>query len=260
MNYAKHTCRMKTATITPAWDSGGITLFHGDAKEILPTLSDQTIDACITDPPYGVTAARFDQPLPLDWLWPQLNRLLRDDAPIVLFSQQPFTSDLVSSNRKQFRCEWIWNKHLVTGNLNANVRPMRKHENVVVFSRRKAKYRPQMSPGKPYRSKARQKTSENYRTWNPLDVENPGTRFPTSIIDGIPRKVIPGGHPQQKPLEIMIYLIKTYSDPGDVILDFTCGSGTTLEAAARMGRRAIGIEREERFVEMAIGRLCGVFN
>lgn len=102
MSYAKHVCRMKTATFSPAFDSGGIMLFHGDVKEILPTLTDQTIDACITDPPYGVTAARFDQP--------------------------PFTSDLVSSNRKQFRCEWIWNKHLVTGNLNASVRPMRKHE------------------------------------------------------------------------------------------------------------------------------------
>lgn len=229
--------------------------------EILPQLPAQVFHATITDPPFGVTDAAFDKPLPLDLLWPQLSRLMMPSAPIVLFSQQPFTSDLVSSNRKQFRCEWVWDKHLVTGNLYANVRPMRRHENVVVFSRRKATYNPQMRPGKPYRSKAKpRQKSENYGDWNPIDIENPGTRFPTSIIDGIPRRIHKGGHPQQKPLELLVYLVKTYTQPGDLILDFTCGSGTTLEAAARTGRRAIGIEREARFVEMGIRRLQAVWN
>lgn len=252
---------MVNATLTPVFDSCGITLFHGDATAILPSLADQSVDACITDPPYGVTTAAFDQPIPLEWLWGELNRILLPHSPVVLFSQQPFTTDLIASNRRHFRYEWIWDKKLVTGNLSANIRPMRRHENVVVFSRRMAKYNPQKGIGKPYKSKARkQKSSENYRTWQPLDIENPGTRYPTSIIEGIPRRVIKGGHPQQKPLEIMVYLVKTYTDPGDLVLDFTAGSGTTLEACARLGRRAIGIEREARFVEMACARLMGVFN
>lgn len=240
----------------PYYDDGrGIQIWHGDCLEVLPMLDAASIDAVITDPPYGTTACAWDTVIPFAPMWTQIKRLVKPRAAVVLFGSQPFTSALVMSNPGWFKYEWVWEKTNAVDFALATIRPRKMHENIAVFSQRTHAYYPQMIKGAPYTDKPRKRTNRIHGSAMPnLGIANHGTRYPSSV-----QKVSNGNneglHPTQKPLTLMQYLILTYTNPGDLVLDFTMGSGTTLVAAKHLGRRAIGIERELKYVEIAIDRL-----
>jgi site-specific DNA-methyltransferase (adenine-specific) len=238
----------------PYYQEQNITIYHARAEDVLPTLEAGSIDAVICDPPYGTTACVWDSPIPFASMWEQLRRLVKPRGAIVLFGSQPFTSALVMSNPKWFRYEWIWEKDQGTGYLNANRNPMKVHENIMVFYDGLGTYNPQKRSGKPYATTSgsvggfvRDKTVGGYLTMSD------GARFPVSVLRFYGEQ---GLHPTQKPVALMEYLIQTYTNPGDVILDFTMGSGTTLRAAKNLGRACIGIETERQYVDIAVDRLA----
>lgn len=238
------------------YNKKGITLYHGDYRMILQKIPTGSIDLICTDPPYGVTDAEYDERPDMYFMWHELKRVLKANGVCVLFSQQPFTTDLIAANRRMFRTEYIWHKHMVSNFLNARRVPLRQHENILVFSGPKSIYVPQMRPGKPYKCKGASRQSENYRQY-PATKEkvNKGERFPTTIITDFPRQTIKDGHPQEKSINLVRFLIRTYSRPGELVLDFSSGGGTTLHAAHLEGRKAIGIEIQKRWIERTINRL-----
>lgn len=223
------------------------TLYHGDALEILPTLPAQSVHAFITDLPYGTTACEWDSIIPLDKMWEQVKRLLVKGGCFISTASQPFTTELIKSNLKMFKYELIWDKGRGFEPQLANIRPMKSHENILVFGVGKIKYNPQMQPIKSYVSRRKAGTSlnrkdgtgQNIFASKPFAEKKYTHSFPLSIIEaGFER----GEHPTQKPVSLYEYLIETYTDPGDTIVDLCFGSGTTGVAAVRRGRNFIGIE------------------
>lgn len=241
------------------WSSkdGAITLLRGDCCELLPLLAGSLIDCVVTDPPYGCTDNAWDRAPDLDPWWSMVRAATKPEAVSAVFCQQPFTTSLICSNRRHWRYELVWHKPRPTGFLNAKLRPLRCHEHIQVFSAKPtaATYNPQMGKGKPYRN-CRRTASSNYGRMKPSTVsESHGTRYPRSVLMDFPNSAQKGGHPTQKPLSLIEWLVRTYSNAGDVVLDPYMGSGTTAEACLRSGRRFIGIEQEERYFTMAIARL-----
>jgi hypothetical protein len=252
--------------VKPYYDHEGITIYHGDALAVMAELPPASVDAVICDPPYGTTACAWDTVIPFAPMWAALKRLVRPRAPIVLFGSQPFTSALVMSNPGWFRYEWVWDKHTPTGFLNADKMPMRSHEGILIFADGLTTYNPQ----KTKKTYGGARTGHGFmkvghpskgEVWGGT-VNGSGFRsafaFPKTILN------FPTGngwdkrhyeHPTQKPLALLEYLILTYTNAGDVVLDFTIGSGTTLRAAKNLGRKAIGIELEERYCDIAARRL-----
>jgi site-specific DNA-methyltransferase (adenine-specific) len=234
-----------------------IDLRLGDCLEILPDLPDKSVDAIITDLPYGTTACSWDTVIPFEPLWAQVKRLLKPRGVFVTTASQPFTSILIMSNLDWFKYELIWNRNYCGSPGLAKYRPMPTHENICIFSQNGHIYNPQMRTGKPYkdiRSNAGTKpsgTNEHklgYRVHGP--VVNNGTRYPQSIID-VQKHNEPGQHPTQKPVTLYEYLILTYTNPGDTVLDPCMGSGTTGVACIKTGRDFIGIElREDYFATL----------
>ena len=217
-------------------------------------LPSDSVDMILCDLPYGTTNYAWDICLPLDQLWGEYWRVAKENAPIVLTAQQPFATRLVHSAMKYFRYEIIWEKPVAMGFLNARKMPLRAHENILVFYRKLPKYRPQMTQGKPYTRKGNGKPkSVNGKICRETGTNNPGLRYPRSVIrfgkDGH------SGHPTEKPLGLFEWLIKTYTDAGDLVLDNCVGSGTTAVASEQLGRRWIGIEKEENYFEIAKNRL-----
>lgn len=235
-----------------------IQLYHGDCLEVMAELPPASFDAVITDPPYGTTQSAWDSPIPFKAMWAALKRLIKPDAPVALFGSQPFTSALVMSNPEMFRYEWVWDKKNPTGFLDANRKPMKRHENILVFSDNRAVYYPIMRTGV-YRHKGSARKSEVYGRYERTIGTYNDQYFPTSIIEIHNADQNNKAHPNQKPLALMEYLVRTYTNEGDAILDFTCGSGTTLRAAKNLGRRAVGIERELKYCEVTARRLSPVF-
>ena len=240
-----------------------IRLFQGDCLEVMDKLIEKGIkfDAIITDPPYGTTQCKWDSVIPFDKMWERINRLIKDLGIIVFTSSQPFTSALVMSNTNLFKYELIWEKEQGTGQLNAKKMPLKKHESILIFSKGKLgniTYNPQMEEGKPYSrndiGKVNNIKEKVYGVSNGYAAKNVTTRYPTSIIqfNMVKQK---GQHPTQKPISLMEYLINTYTNENELILDFTCGSGTTLLAARNLKRKCIGIELEEKYCEIAKNRL-----
>jgi site-specific DNA-methyltransferase (adenine-specific) len=233
-------------------------LLHGDCLEILPTLIDKSVDAIITDLPYGTTACSWDVVIPFAPMWEQVKRLCK--GAFVTTASQPFTSVLIMSNLKWFRYEWVWEKDKATGHLDAKRRPMRKHENAVVFSANGHTYNPQITkkPPENIRPISRRAASDNYRKYNetaprgiPLDMSYPQSVLKVNTTNHGER----GLHPTQKPVALYEYLIKTYTNPGDTVLDFCMGSGTTGVACAKTGRNFIGIEKERNYFDIAERRI-----
>lgn len=222
-------------------------VFEGDCLEIMKQLPDKSIDMVLCDLPYGTTQNKWDSVIPLGELWQQYRRIVKDDGAIVLTSQGMFTAELMVSNPKMFRYKWIWEKSKSTNFLNAKKQPLRKHEDVCVFYRRQPVYHPQMIDGEPYDKGIRKnQMSGSYGDFQPVHVHNDGKRYPTDIIyfktaesEG---KVF---HPTQKPVELGRYFVRTYTNPGDIVLDNTSGSGSFLVAALLEGRNFIGIEKNE---------------
>lgn len=222
-------------------------VLEGDCLKIMKQLPDNSIDMVLCDLPYGTTQNKWDSVIPLDELWRQYRRIVKADGAIVLTSQGMFTAELMVSNPKMFRYKWVWEKSKSTNFLNAKKQPLRKHEDVCVFYQKQPVYHPQMIEGEPYDKGIRKnQLSGSYGDFQPVHVHSDGKRYPTDIIyfktaesEG---KVF---HPTQKPVELGRYFVRTYTNPGDIVLDNTSGSGSFLVSALLEGRNFIGIEKNE---------------
>jgi site-specific DNA-methyltransferase (adenine-specific) len=222
-------------------------LYEADCLECMKDIPDGTIDMILCDLPYGMTQNQWDCYIPLDLLWEQYTRIIKPNGAIVLTSQGLFTAKLILSQPKLYKYKWIWEKSKPTNFLNAKKQPLRKYEDVCVFYKKQPTYNPQMIPGEPYDKGVRKdQLSGSYGDFRPVHVKSSGERYPTDIIyvktaesEG---EVV---HPTQKPVELGRYFVRTYSKPGDVILDNTFGSGSFLVAALMEGRNFIGIEKNE---------------
>ena len=225
-------------------------------------LDASSIDCIIADLPYGITQAKWDCELPLESLWAEYKRLAKKNCPIVLFSAQPFTSKLISSNFKMFKYCWYWEKEKGTGFLNAKHQPLRCIEEICVFYTQE-KYHPQMIPlEKPYRHKLPTNASETINDVasfeNPVVYKEYTHAYPKNILKYPRDNSNKGIHSTQKPLALLEYLVKTYTNDGDCVLDNTMGSGTTCLAAKNLGRKYIGIEIDEKMFNVANQRINGI--
>lgn len=230
------------------------TIIQGDCFEVMPRIASGSIDLIICDLPYGITQNEWDKPLELARLWVEYERVIKENGAIILTAAQPFTSQLVMSNPKLFRYEIIWQKNKTTGFLNAKKMPLRAHESILVFYKKLPTYNPQKTTGhKPVNSfTKRTSDGSNYgETKTGITGGGQTDRYPTTVlqvpvVNNDSREKI---HPTQKPVELLEYLIKTFSNPGDLVLDNCAGSGSTGEAAKRTGRDFILIEKEIEYVE-----------
>lgn len=235
-----------------------IELFHGDCLEKMKELPDHSIDAVMCDPPYGTVNCKWDEIIPLDKMWEQLHRITKPTANIVLFSSQQFTFVLGSSNIENFRQHLVWCKNKSSGHLNAKKRHMLKHEDILLFSRKVGCYNPQKSVDHKPMNYAKNKTSEVYNKYNETVCETGTTsRYPSSLLEFsvVNNDSKERVHPTQKPIELMEYLVETYSLEGETILDFTMGSGSTGVACRNLNRKFIGIEKDEKYFEIAKSRI-----
>lgn len=234
----------------------------GDCLEVMPSIPDKSIDMILCDLPYGTTACKWDTVIPFESLWKNYRRVIKDNGAIVLTATQPFTSHLVLSNLKMFKYEWIWEKSKCGSAFTSKYRPQQKHENVLVFGNGAIIYNPQMTKGEPYYVRRHQnkdgKKLNNHRLGVVSESEtiNNGTRFPKTVIyfqqkwrrqDQV--------HPTQKPVTLFEYLIKTYTNEGDLVLDNCLGSGTTAVACKNLNRCFIGIEISPEYCEIAKQRI-----
>jgi len=235
-------------------------LYKGDCLEVMKTIEDNSIDAIITDPPYGTTACKWDSVIDFKLMWEQLNRIIKPNGAIVLFGSEPFSSALRMSNIKNYKYDWKWDKDQGGNFANAKRQPLKTYEDIIVFNSKI--YNPQMTDAdskniRPISDGAKvnitgmiQKHSKNY---------NPKKRYPKAILKystnmaecNKTKRV----HPTQKPIALMEYLIKTYSNENETILDFTMGSGSTGVACKNLGRKFIGIEKDEKYFNIAKNRI-----
>ena len=213
----------------------------------------------LCDLPYGVTANSWDRKLDFNDLWDCYKRIVKPKTPIVLFSQGIFTHELAMSNPKWYRVEWIWEKSLAGGFLNANRRPLINHENILVFSQKGSNYYPQMTKGKPHdRRRTHTRQSSNYNDYHFMTYDQKfDTYYPRSVIHFHKEFFKSGAHPTEKPKDLLQYLIRTYSQPGEIVLDNCMGCGGTCLAAKAEGRKYIGIEKEQNYFDIAQKRLNG---
>jgi DNA modification methylase len=230
-----------------------VTLLHGDCLDILPTLPDMCADAIITDVPYGTTACKWDVIIPLDKMWEQVKRLCK--GAFVTTSQQPFTSVLITSNLKRFKYEWIWTKREGTRYLDVHRRPLLFHENICVFSQNGHVYNPQKTKAKPrFVKREGSKVADQYSKHIAVSSGNNGESYPRSCIEF--GRENGNQHPTQKPVALYEYLIRTYTNPGDTVLDFCMGSGTTGVSCVKTNRNFIGIEKERNYFDIASRRIA----
>jgi DNA modification methylase len=246
--------------LSPYFEAEGICLYQGNCLDVMPEVARTIgqVDAIIADLPYGTTACKWDSVIPFEPLWECYRKLIKPNGAIVLFGSQPFTSALVMSNPKWFRYEWVWDKHRAGNFMNANRQPLQVHEHLLVFSANGHTYNPQKWQGEPYTIKRRGPGSQTgaYGKQNRTSTAvNDGSRAPVSILSYSTGCNTAKVHATQKPVALLEYLIRTYTNEGELVLDNTCGSGTTLVAAVRTGRRAIGIEKEPEYCEITVRRI-----
>lgn len=238
-----------------------IDLYNGDCLEVMKDIPDGSVDMVLTDPPYGTTACKWDSVIPFEPMWEQLKRVTKKNGAIVMTASQPFTSALVMSNPKMFKYQWVWEKNKATGHLNAKKRPLVSHEDVLVFYTKPPQYDPQGLVCKDVPT-----VSKGNRGKKGLgssgDVYRVATKDAIQTHTGYPRSVQKIGvdmkaeyHPTQKPVALMEYLIKTYTQEGETVLDFTMGSGTTGIACKSLNRGFIGIELDEDYFKIASDRI-----
>lgn len=236
-------------------------LFKGDCLSLLAGVQGKSVDMVCADLPYGTTSCKWDTVIPLPPLWEHYKRVVKDNGAIVLTSAQPFTSMLISSNLKAFKYEWIYEKTNPKGFLSAKKRPLTAHENVLVFSFGTPPYYPQKwKIPEHLRTKRKHATTKSvgecYGNVNIKRWDDDGSRFPTSVIGFSNRAGRHGNlHPTQKPVELIKYLISTYTNSGEVVLDNCMGSGTTGVACLETSRKFIGIEKDEKYFEIARNRI-----
>ena len=226
---------------------------QGNCLELMADIADGSADMILCDLPYGTTKNKWDSVIPLDRLWLQYERIIKDDGCIALFAQTPFDKVLGASNLKLLKYEWIWKKDNVTGFLNAKKMPLKLHENILIFYKKLPIYNPQMRKGfKPY-SQKNGGNSSNYGEQARIVTENNGDRYPVDIVKFNRDK--DKFHPTQKPVALLEYLIKTYTNEGETVLDNCMGSGSTGVACANSGRRFIGMELDENYFNIARERI-----
>ena len=230
-------------------------LYQGDCLEIMQQLEDKSVDMVLCDLPYGCTRNKWDAIIPMGPLWEQYERIAKDNAAIVLFSNPPFTAQLILSNLKLYRYEIIWAKPQGTDFLNANRKPLKAHENIEVFYKHLPYYNRKGRMGKPYRSMTG-RTSENWGGYERVVTENRDGRRCNTTVYHAPS---PRGshHPTEKPTELLAWLVGMYTRPGEVVLDNCMGSGSTGVACLETGRDFIGIERDSKYFEIAKERIEG---
>lgn len=235
-----------------------IQLMQGDCLELMKGIPDSSVDMILCDLPYGTTRNKWDSIIPFDSLWKQYDRVIKSNGAIVLFSAEPFTSLLVSSNIKSFRYDLIWSKPQGSDFLNANRKPLRSHENICVFYKSQPTYNAQKTDGKPYKAKSGESTSSNFGKFNGSHhTENKdGKRCPLTVLSFNGEHNKGKVHPTQKPVALLEYLVKTYTNPGEVVLDNCMGSGSTGVACVNTGRRFIGMELDQKYFDIALKRIA----
>jgi len=241
-----------------------VSIAKGDCLELMKSIKDGSVDMILCDLPYKITACKWDKLIPFELMWEQYNRIIKDKGAIVLTASQPFTSALVMSNPKMFKYEWIWEKTRFTGNLNATIMPLKAHENVLVFCKGKTPYFPIKTEAPEHMVDKRKNINPSYvkgggvynnsKPFVNIRKKDDGTRYPTSIQ----KFKNPNNntmHPTQKPVELMEYLINTYTNEGETVLDNCMGSGTTGVACINTNRRFIGIEQDDKYFDICVERL-----
>jgi site-specific DNA-methyltransferase (adenine-specific) len=259
----------------PKWDIARVsrsTLFLADCFDVFPFIEDNSIDAIICDLPYGTTACKWDSILPLNKLWEQYKRILKDNGVIVLTSTEPFTSVLITSNIENYKYCWYWDRCIKSNFLNAKHQPIRHIETIPVFYKNKPTYNPILKPKRKDQIRwnnipSKQKQTDTLSTVGylknrferreiPLDMD-----YPTELLTfSLPSANKGRNHPTEKPVELMEYLVKTYTNENEIVLDNTMGSGTTGLACLKTNRQFIGIEKEKQYYDVAVRRLseyCG---
>jgi DNA modification methylase len=237
-----------------------IQLWKGDCLELMKNIPDKSIDAIICDLPYGTTKCKWDSVIDLDLLWKQYCRIIKDNGAILLFAQTPFDKILGASNLPMLKYEWIWEKTTATGHLNAKKMPMKAHENVLVFYKKPPLYNAQKTDGHERKvSKAEHKVncieSDVYNKGQKLTTYDSTERYPRSVLKFKTDKQKEALHSTQKPVSLIEYLIKTYTNEGETVLDNTMGSGTTGIACINTNRKFIGIEKDENYFNISSERI-----
>ena len=233
-----------------------IQLLHGDCLDLMQDIPDGSIDMILADLPYGTTRNKWDTVIPLDLLWEQYNRVIKERGAILLTAQTPFDKVLGVSNLENLKYEWIWDKKLATGHLNAKRMPLKRHENILVFYKKLPVYNPQFTKGEPYDKGFALRESENWGKQVAVSGKNAsGRRYPTSLIVKSNADQRGKLHPTQKPVSLFEYLIKTYTNEGDTVLDNVMGSGTTGIACLNTNRNFIGMELDDDYFKIANKRI-----
>ena len=238
----------------------GSTFVNADCFDVFPFIEDKSIDAIIADLPYGTTACKWDTIIPFELLWEQYERVIKDNGAIVLTGKQPFTSQLVISNPKLFRYEIIWDKVCASNPMLAKKQPLQKHENIILFYKKQPTYNPQMEIGKVW-SRGGYTTSklihgENLQKFDKRKSDKSELKYPKSIKEfSTANRTIKLLHPTQKPVSLFEYLIKTYTNEGETVLDNCIGSGTTAIACLNTERNFIGFELNEEYYNMSLKRI-----
>ena len=241
-----------------------VKLYNADCLEAMSLIQDKSIDAIITDPPYGTTACRWDSAIPFKPMWEQLNRIIKDNGAIVLFGSEPFSSHLRLSNIKNYKYDWIWKKNVPTGTMIAKRQPMRKYETISIFYKKQCIYNRQMIKRTEAEFKASYRKndsikgiSEHYTSGKiRQSYDRQWYTPPVNILQyNIDKKRDGKGHSTQKPVKLMEYLIKTYTNEQETVLDFTMGSGTTGVACCNTNRNFIGIELDKEYFKIAEERI-----
>lgn len=244
-------------------DIKDIELWQGDCLELMNDIPDKSIDMIFSDLPYGMTHCKWDSVIPLEPLWEQYKRIIKDNGAILLFAQTPFDKVLGASNLKMLRYEWIWEKTQATGHLNSKKMPMKAHENILVFYKKLPTYNPQMSEGHtPIHSYTKYiSTQNNTELYGYMNREISGggetIRYPRSVLTFASDKQTCYLHPTQKPLALCEYMIKTYTNEGDAVLDNCMGSGTAGVACKKLNRKFIGIELLKKYYDISEKRIMG---
>ena len=236
------------------------TIYNEDCLEGMKKIPDKSVDMILCDLPYGTTACKWDAIIPFEPLWEQYERVIKDNGAIVLTASQPFTTKLINSNIGNFKYSWVWKKSRATNYVQARKRPMKYHEDIVVFAKNQHTYNPQMRKGfKPYKKEQKENYDKDKAVFKDTRAAgsvsmSSGERFPSTVIEfnNPNNKSI---HPTQKPVALFEYLIKTYTNEGETVLDNCMGSGTTAIAAINSGRNFIGFELDEDYHKASLDRI-----
>lgn len=229
-------------------------LLRGDCLELMRNIPDKSVDMILCDLPYGTTRCKWDTVISFKPLWEQYMRIIKDNRAICLFAQEPFASELRHSNLKLYKYDWIWRKPQGVNFLSAKNQPLKDYEIICVFGKKKLLYNPQMTTGKPYIS-GNGNVGEVYGGRSKVITVNKGTRYPKSVQEFNMVSNRDRLHPTQKPVALLEYLIKTYTNEGDVVLDNCMGSGSTGVACVNTGRDFIGIELDKKYFDVACSRI-----